>query len=143
MSRESFVGIADTPRIMDTNLSDTIFPRYIHGSSKPSNKVIYTILTILVSAIIFIAVVSVYDMIRAIINGHFRRRATLETTAVETDNVLEPQTLSRSKARIGLLIEEITERNTLKAVTIFTLFCVATALVFVPYIIYVAKDLVS
>ena len=144
MSRESFVGIADTPRLVDTNLSDTIFPRYIHGSPSPSSKIIYTILTIFVSALIFIAVVAAYDLVRAVINSHYKRAAESESIRVsqESENymsgVTDPKTIALEKMNTNDTLFRIVEKNTLRAVITFTLICIISALILVPYICHLA-----
>jgi len=61
--------------ILDDVNSQNIVPKYVSNISEPSDKILSTILSLLVSAFIFITILSLYEIVRVYINGYYRKKA--------------------------------------------------------------------
>ena len=73
----SLLGTADPLKFVDANRleSNDLYARKIHGSDDKNRSIRYTIIIIIISAIIFVTVVSLYDIIRGYITNYFANKA--------------------------------------------------------------------
>ena len=131
----SLLGSIDPVRFFDPNRiesdqllnpsqyddSPDLRPKRIH-----KDTVKHTVVIIIISAIIFIAVVAIYEVFRNIINRHYSRQALYDP---EAKNNLDD---------INRTI--IVNNNSLQATLVFAFFCLLTAIIFLPILISIISN---
>ena len=114
------LGAADPAKFVDTSRKDvdkSLFKNEIHGSVEKKVSIHYTLIIILISAIIFVTVISIYDVFRNIINNYFAKLA-----------LIDPQANNR-KEEIQRTI--IANEDAFKSSVVFSLFCIITGLIII------------
>ena len=105
-------GIAILLKFVDVFRDDvhkSLFVKKIHGLEKsPSNK--YTLIIVFISAIIFVTVISIYDVVRNIINYYYAKKVLTDKT-INND----PKSITNTMT---------VNKNTLISSIIFSSFCI-------------------
>lgn len=118
---QSLLGVGSTPKIFNLDVSDRqsteLYERRMHG---PRN----TIIVIIISAMIFILLVSIYDVVRNIINNKYAKIALTNPKSKNTKDDIDRTLIANHQ---GLL-----------ASIIFSTFCMITTII-VLYIISIYK----
>jgi len=128
-SSTSLVGVAEPIRFM--GLSDRperaeLGERNIHPiKEEDSKRYSHTIIIIVISAIIFVTVVAIYDVLRNYINNYYASRALRDPLSTNT-----VQDISRT---------ETANRSNFVSSLIFALVCVLVALVLIPLLIHLDR----
>lgn len=119
---ESLFGVADPVKFVDMDYAyDKIHsPSHIH---KKTMK--YTIVLVFISAIIFVTVISIYDIFRNIISGYFN-----EKYIQKSHNNIPQENIERTI---------IADKNAIISSIIFALFCIVFALIFVPILTTISE----
>ena len=130
--RTSLLGVADPTKFVDpirtesqvyeSGLSEGLEGRVRLG--KKQHPIKYTIIIILVSAVIFVTAVALYDVIRHIINNYYAKQVLIDLGEEDEETV---RGIDRTLAA---------NRGTLIASGIFALFCVVIAIILVPLLLW-------
>lgn len=115
----SLLGIGD-PKLIDFDKAD-LSGKNIHGPKQHHA----TIIIIIISAIIFVTAVAIYDTIKSMINSHFTKLALINPDSHNTKKDIQ-RTL-------------IANRESLTANCVFCIVCIILALVFVPILSLIYK----
>jgi hypothetical protein len=121
----ALLGTADPTKFVDVYRKDvdrSLFEREIHGSREQKASIKYTLIIIVISAIIFVTVIAIYDVFRNIIIDYFAKMA------------LEDPRSHNRKQEIESTI--IANNDAFKASIAFSLFCIITAIILVYILIY-------
>lgn len=105
---------ADVAR-KDSDLS--LYERRIHGPEEPKINIRYTIIIVIISAIIFVTVISIYDIFRNLISNYFAKITLNDPNSHNTQEQINTTLISNH----GLLISSI----------IFSLFCIVTGTIII------------
>lgn len=120
----ALLGAIEPGRFIDPDRIDTrredLTSRRIHGAEDKGRSLKYTILIVIISAIIFITVIALYDVIRNAISDFYATNSLTDPNAHYTP---------------GEIIQtRIANRNALIASIVFAAFCVLSALVLIVII---------
>lgn len=108
------------------------YSRRMHGPSvkksndnteKKTSTLKYSIIIVIISAIIFVTIISMYDVVRASFNSFYSNIALTDTNSHNA-----PQDIQRV---------QIANRNQLWSTMTFCAFCIVTAVILVAIAIYV------
>jgi len=103
-------GSVEPVKFLDVNDLDTgvdvrsdvspgeLYFRRMHGSANINQTTQYTIILIIVSAIIFVTVVSLYDIIRTGMNTYFANRALTDPNSHDTAEDIERTMIANMNA---------------------------------------------
>lgn len=121
----NFLPIEDVG-ISSSSLADIdidVYEKNIHGSSNSQkyNNIFKTIIIIIISAIIFVMIVSIYDVIRNVVSNIYAKKT------------LRDPTLKFTKIEIKRTLK--TNKNALIASVIFAVICIIIALIFIPLLV--------
>jgi hypothetical protein len=118
----ALIGIADPNKFIDVFGDDVdtgLYAKRIHGLHKNSSTK-HTIIIIFISAIIFVTVISMYDVARNIINYYYAKKVlTDKTIHNDPKNILNTLTVNKNK---------------LNSSVIFSLFCILTGSIMCYYL---------
>jgi hypothetical protein len=118
----SLLGSSDPVKFSDPlRFEKRLVERNIHGSTKVST-IEYTLIIIVISAIIFVTVVAIYDIFRSMSYNYY---ANLSLLNPESNNTLED--IQRTL---------IVNQGSLKANITFAIFCIVLALALIPLLLY-------
>lgn len=128
----SLFGTADPAKFSDPFRADvdfdqSIYSRGLHGPTRRTkdSSIKYTIFIIIISAIIFVTAVSIYDVFRNLINSYFAKLALQDPKSHN-----KPEDIERSI---------IANRDSLISSVFFAGFCLIIALIFVPLLLQLLK----
>jgi len=107
--------------------SNDLYGRHIHGGTDKTQTIKYTVMIVIVSAIIFVGVISIYDVIRNMVNGYYANRALEDPNSHNTKEEIE-----RTK---------IANRNLLYASIVFAGIVIVLAIVLICILGYVIKNM--
>jgi len=112
------IGSLFSPFLVDTFLEDDLrlLPRRSTQTKTDSPTIWYTVTIIFLSAFLFVAIISIYDVFRKIINNHYAYIALTDSNSHNT-----PDQISRNL---------IANENELKANAIFSLFTIIIGIIF-------------
>lgn len=106
--------------------SDVLENRHIHGpSERKEDKIRYTIIIVMISAIIFVTTVSIYDVIRNALNTYYANLALTDPNSHNTNEDIE-----RTK---------IANQNQLWSSMVFSAICIFSAIILILILIYMIK----
>jgi hypothetical protein len=108
----SLFGFSDVSKFSDISREENLFDKRIHGLQEKQSKISYTLIIIIVSAIIFVTIVSIYEVIRTVIKNYYAKIALTDP-------------MSNNKQTI------VSNYDALKANFYFSLFCVVTGIVLI------------
>lgn len=114
---QSLLGVIDSTKFTDASREENLFDRKIHGSQDKQNKISYTLIIVIVSAIIFITIISIYDVIRTIINNYFAKIALTDPLSNNKKEDIERTVISNY--------------DELKSRFFFSLFCIITGIILI------------
>jgi hypothetical protein len=117
-------GAADPSKFVDVSRDDVsknMYKRHIHGSSEKKVNIGYTLIIIVISAIIFVTAVSIYDVFRSLITNYFAEMSLKDPNA------------QNKKEEIERTI--IANKDSLKANFWFSLFCIFTGSILIYILI--------
>jgi ABC-type Fe3+ transport system permease subunit len=100
---------------------DDLYSRRIHPPEEKAESIRYTVLIVIISAILFVTVVALYDVLRNIAVNYFADRALTDPRSGNTQQDIERT--------------NIANENTLLASIVFALICVVTAACFIGYLV--------
>lgn len=123
-------GIVEPTKFLDIKdirdvKTDEYSSRRIHSPEEKIRSVKYTILIVIISAIIFVTVIAIYDIIRALINNHYAELALTDPNSHNT-----PEDIQRT---------EIANTNSLLASIVFASVCVISAVILIFVLIYIIR----
>ncbi len=134
--RTSLLGVADPVKFVDPIRPESqvrevgLFENYDPSGKivSGSHKLKYTIIIILVSAIIFVTAVSIYDVIRHLINNHYAKQVLLDIQVRDPENVTDEDRKSIERTLAA-------NQGTLMGSLVFAVFCVLTAILLIPLLL--------
>jgi len=118
----SLLGVADPVKFVDP----VRYEGRIHAPFPSEPTIKYTLLIIIISAIIFVTALSVYDVVRNLINNYFAKQALLNPVSNNTKEDID-RTL-------------IANRGGLISSSIFSVFCIILAIILIPILISLIKN---
>jgi len=119
----ALTGTIVSPLAIDAE--ESVEQRLYNPSSKPQT-VTYTIIVIIISAILFVAVISLYDVIRSSINRYYADKSLVDPNSHNT-----PEDIERT---------QIANSNALLSTITFAIICVVLALLLLGPLIYIAQQ---
>lgn len=122
----SLLGVADPVKFTDPLRPENteLLARHVHDRTDTGSKqemIKYTILIIVISAIIFVTVVASYDVIKTIIANYYARAALINPKSHNKQNDIN-RTI-------------IANQNSLISASVFALICIASTIIATPIII--------
>ena len=117
----SLFGVGAQPRIID----ESLYEKRIHGPSERQGGNIHLLLVIIISAIIFVTVVSIYDVIRSALNSYYSNKALTDPNSHNSQ-----EDINRTN---------IADFNSLMSTIVFASICIVIAIIFIPVIFYLLK----
>ena len=125
----ALLGVADPGKFVDVSRIEST-PLSERGISAPRTSsrstFVYTIVIVIISAIIFVAMISIYDIFRNSINNVYARKAL-----INPDSGNRPQDISATL---------IANRNALISSGIFCLICIMIAIVSIPLLYLIIRS---
>lgn len=126
---QSLLGTAVPIRFADTFRLDLredygkpLEQRRIHGPKSDKNTILYTIIIIIISAIIFVTVVALYDVINSIITSYFSNKAYNNPKS----NI----------SRQDIIQNNINNNEYKRSSSVFALLCLISAIILIPTLIF-------
>lgn len=120
----ALLGAADPGKFIDPYRSDVksfserdLEDRRIHDTRSRLQPITYTLIIIIISAIIFVTVIAIYDVFRNLISNHY---ASIALNDPDSDNT--PEDIERT---------QIANQQALVASIIFAIFCIITAIILI------------
>jgi hypothetical protein len=113
--KSALLGAADAIKFVDVYRDDidrSLYEKRIHSPEEKRASMKYTIIVIIISAIIFVTIISIYDIFRNIISNHYAEIALEDPNADNKSHDIK-STL-------------IANRNALTSSIMFSLFCIIT-----------------
>lgn len=101
---------------------EDLYSRRIHPLEDKAESIRYTILIVIISAILFVAVIALYDVLRNLTVNYFADRALRDPRSNNTQQDIEST--------------NVANENTLLASIVFALICVVTAIFFITYLVH-------
>lgn len=83
----SLYGMADPARFFDSNRLESrndLYEQKIHSNENNSRSIIYTLIIIIISAIIFVTIISLFDVIRGYITNYYANQALIDPISQNT-----------------------------------------------------------
>lgn len=99
----------------------TLYDEHVHPIEEKKSGVRYTIIIIIISAIIFVTIISIYDVFRSLIKNYYAKMALNNP---QSDNNIED---------INRTI--IANRDELIAYTTFSILCIITSIIIIYIIV--------
>lgn len=130
----SLLGIADPVKFVDPSRIDTslldkdstadksLTDRRIHAGRDKTQTIRYTLIIIVISAIIFVTVIAIYDVLRIVITNFYAKAALTDPKAQVT-----PTDLTRTL---------IANYESFLATLVFALIAIFLALILIPILIW-------
>jgi len=109
----SLFGIGEPSKFLDLR-NDDLAERHIHGPKEHRG----TLIIIIISAIIFVTMVSVYDVAKGAIHNYYSKKALIDPNSHNTKEDIQ-RTL-------------IADNESFKANCTFAVICVVSAIIFIP-----------
>lgn len=105
-------GTVEPVKFLDTSRPDIefrtessdIYGRRIHEGSKSSGTINYTIVLVIISAIIFVTVVALYDVIRTGLNTYFANQALIDPNSHNTQQDIEAAQIANQNIFIANIV---------------------------------------
>lgn len=123
-------GVVEPTKFMDfRDLNEKpsgLYERRMHGPSmkdKKNTTLKYTIIVVIISAVVFVTIISLYDIVRAYFNKIF---ATISLNNPESNN--SPEAILRT---------QIANDNQFWSTLSFSAFCLITAVILIAIAIYI------
>ena len=129
---QSLLGAADPVKFVDINRPDVSFAREgserfleerVHPSERESNRSFmnleYTIIIIIISALIFVAVISLYDVVRNIISNFYIEQTLRDPRSDNTEQ--------------EIIAGEVASTNSLISSIIFAVITIVTAAILIYF----------
>ena len=111
----SLLGIVDQSKFTDISRNDDSYQGATHNPQSRDLK--YTILVIVISAVIFVTIVSIYEVIRTIIKNYYAKIA-----------LTDPMSNNKQKDIDRTIISNY---DALKSSFFFALFCLVTGIILI------------
>jgi len=105
--------------------SEDIYSKRIHEPTDRTKSIKYTILIVIISAIIFVTVIAIYDVIRSIIDNHYAHLALIDKNSHNT-----PEDIERT---------QIANENALWAHIVFASICIVSAIILICLLVYIIR----
>lgn len=122
---QSLLGVGADPDLLDINrLSNKDYidrAHYLAKTKDSDSSLRRTIITIVISAILFVTIVSIYDVLRNAINNHYARVALTDPRAKNTQQEITSTLIANKQGLISSIV--------------FAILCIVIALI-VIYILY-------
>jgi len=117
----SYLGVADPVKFVDPMRLESnrdIYSRRIHGPEEKEETIKYTMIIIIISAIIFVTIIAIYDVLRSISNYYTNK------FLINSDSP-------------ALIVY----RNALIVSTMFAAICIISSLILIPLLLSVVKKI--
>jgi hypothetical protein len=112
----SLLGTADPGKFVDASRED-LFDRRINSPEDKLSNIRRTLIIIIISAIIFVTVISIYDVIKLLITNYFARQALVDPKSQNKREDIERTIISN--------------QDSLKSSIWFSLFCLITGIILI------------
>lgn len=116
----ALLGAADPAKFVDVAREDidkSLFDREIHSPEEKQSNIRYTLIIIVISAIIFVTVISIYDVFRSIITNYFARQALTDPSSHNKKEEIESTIVANQDA--------------LRSNIVFSIFCIITGVILI------------
>jgi hypothetical protein len=100
---------------------DSLFDRRISGPRQTVRSTKGTLIIVIISAIIFVTIVAIYDVIRNSINNYYAKIALTNTQAQNTTQYINSNLIANTQALISSIV--------------FAIVCIITAIIFIPVLV--------
>jgi hypothetical protein len=117
-----FINIPRSDDIIYETRPNELYEKRIHGRPDRMESIKFTIIIVIISAIIFVTVIAIYDIIRNGINNYYASLALNDPASHNSPEQIE-QT-------------EIANSNALWSSMVFASLCLISAIVFIVILIY-------
>lgn len=123
----SLIGVSDPTKFTDPDRIESLdlYARHPHGKLTPEHTIRYTIIVVFISAVIFVTVISIYDVIKNGINYIFAKRA-----------LSDPESHNSSDSIHRTLVAN---KNTLVSSSVFCGVCIVISVVSIPLLVIALK----
>jgi hypothetical protein len=117
------IGVGAQPKILEEKLieRDRLYERRLHEPEERDNNK-HLIVIIIISAIIFVTVIAVYDVIKGALNNYFSNLALIDPNSKNTE-----EDINRTN---------IADYYALMATIIFTIVAIIFAIIAIPLLLY-------
>ena len=124
---KSLIGMTEPGKFIDPLRIESrdLTSRNIHGHISHEDTIRYTIVITCISAIIFVTIISMYDVLRNIVNSYY------------TENYFENSNNNMSEDDITRI--RISNKNTIISSVIFSLLCILSAIILIPSLLMIVK----
>lgn len=119
---ESLVGVADPAKFTDPFRNES---REIHAGLPKGDTLKYTLIIVIISAIIFVTVIAIYDIIRNYINNKYAKISLENPDSGNTPQQIQSTLIANSNQLISSFV--------------FALICIILALILIPILITFIK----
>lgn len=116
-ANEQFIETSEHNAHADSIVRETKNKKNTNTTSTTTNNVKYTISVVIISALVFITLVAIYDVIRNIINNYYAEKSLKDPNSHNTQEEIDRTTIANN--------------NQLTASIIFALFCIITAVIII------------
>src|SRR5579871_4618304 len=100
----ALIGAADPVKFTDTNRPEsdrTLYDKRIHGPKSDKSTFIYTLVIVIISAILFVTMVAIYDVFRNSISDVYARRALTDEGSSNTPDEINGALIANRQALIA------------------------------------------
>lgn len=115
----SLFGVGAQTRVLD----ESLYGKRIHGPRQDEGKSLHLFFVIIVSAIIFVTTVALYDVIKAALNNHYSNIALTDPNSHNSQEDIDRT--------------NIADYYSLQATIIFAVICIVIAIISIPAIFYI------
>ena len=119
-SSTALLGTADPSKFLDTYRDDidkSYYERRLHGSEEKQNNIKYTLIIIVISAIIFVTVIAIYDIFRSLITNYFAQIALVDPNSHNSEEDIENTIIANDQS--------------FWATFVFAIFCIVVAIILI------------
>lgn len=117
--QSSLLGVGTTNKVLDIDREDRedLYEKRVHGS-KDNN----TIVIIIISAILFVTIIAIYDVLRNVINNHYAKIALTDPKAENTQQDINSTLVANTQGLIASIV--------------FAIICIIIAVITVVWYLY-------
>lgn len=104
-----------------------LFERNMYDDAGQSRASIHTVILVMISAILFVTIIAMYDVVRNFIKDYYAKtELEVHRNELPTEDIIEA---------------ELANRENLQSSIVFALFSLITALIFIPLLIMLDKKI--
>jgi hypothetical protein len=111
-------ALLGTSQAFQSSEDDSLFDRRISGPKQRVRSTRGTLMIVIISAIIFVTIVAIYDVLRNAINNYYSKIALADPKAKNKKQVIDSTLIANKQALISSIV--------------FATVCIITAIILVP-----------